>query len=89
MLDIDKSEFVVESTPSGRGYYAYLPQITTMRGVGGTPEAAKAQLVRMLDPANSARAIMERMPVLSAEGCQFLLELTAANRSSRKGKGTL
>jgi hypothetical protein len=49
---------------------------TAMRGIGDTPEAAMAQLVRMLDPVNSAGAIMERMPVVSASTCQLLREAT-------------
>jgi hypothetical protein len=77
--DIDRDEFVVEPSPSGCGYYAYLPKRIATRGIGDTPEAAMAQLVQMLDPVNSAGAIMDRMPVVSASACQLLHKITAAN----------
>jgi len=78
MRDIDRAEFVIEPLPSGFGYHAYLPKITATRGLGDTPEEAIAQLKQMLDPANSVGAIMDRMPVISAEACQLLHDAAAA-----------
>lgn len=76
---LDDSEFVVEAMTSGSGYYAYAPKRTATRGIGDTPEAAMEQLRRMLEPVNSADAIMDRMPVLSDSACQLLRDVTGAS----------
>lgn len=77
--NIDKSEFVIEPSPSGCGYYASLPKRTAMRSIGNTPDAAMTKLTQMLDPVNSVGAVMDRMPVVSASACQLLRELAEIN----------